>query len=270
MNGHTRQAKLSVTEETAGILDVVDRIVNDEVAYVHVLIGPSQPEEPQPKKPMTPVPATKEPKKANSIDVALSLDGYMASAKLLPSLYYIARGTTCRLSAIPEGRKQVLVDFDIGQNSHELERVSRTRKDIICFLPLPATNGRVSILRKDDETLVDIFIGIDAVKLDAASIQSLLNTVNSPEISNVIDNAQDEIDITQKKLQAMFARGEAAYKAIPSASSPPLVYRCCLSFDGVSVHATAPAANLEAGIGRFQLKATNKPSEKSAVLTSRR
>jgi hypothetical protein len=117
-----------------------------------------------------------------------------------------------------------------------------------------------------EEKLVEVFVSVETIKLDASSIQSLLNALTKPEVRNVVENARAEWAGIQATLTEVFNTSNKP--PTPSAKQEaPLVYRAHVGVAGLKIQTSAPSANLDIDIGSIQVHASNRPKADSPILS---
>ncbi|PWW75090.1 hypothetical protein C7212DRAFT_297830 [Tuber magnatum] len=256
----------NVKEEVLGLMEVIDVIVNDELSQIWKLVEGvkninsatnSLPKSPSYLK-----------RTVHVIHLTLSLENFSIEATLLPSLTYLMHGNGVRLSTRPiNATEEMVIDFDVLRHEHEIRTgYDRQQTRRISALQIPAINGRVRDCISAEERLLEGFLSVEAIQLDASSLQSLFNALNKPEVSNVVDEARVEWIGTQARLGEMFGRskGTRAPSVKPGA---PLVYRAHVGVSGLKIQTSAPSASLEIDLGSIQMHASNRPKPDSEILS---
>lgn len=264
ISGSCEDLSFDVQEEVLGLMEVVDFVVNDEVSQVWRLV-----EEMRGSPPVSSPPAVLSFPRRNVhvLHLALSLESFTLQATLLPSLAYVVRGNGVRGSTRPKhSTEEMIIDFDVLYHEHEIRTGYDETQRSISVLQLPAINGRVRHHDSAEETLVEVFVSVEAIKLDASSIQSLLNALTKPEVGNVIENARAEWTGIQATLDELFDTSRES--PAPSVKQgTPLVYRAHVGVAGLKIQTSAPSANLDIDLGCIQVHASNKPKADSPILS---
>lgn len=260
--GSCEDLSFDVQEEVLGLMEVVDFVVNDEVSQIWRLI-----EETRGSPPLVPSSPVIPRRNVHVLHLTLSLESFTLQATLLPSLAYVVRGNGVRGSTRPKhSTEEMIIDFDVLYHEHEIRTGYNKRQRSISVLQLPAINGRVRHRDSVEETLVEVFVSVEAIKLDASSIQSLLNALTKPEVGNVIENAKAEWAGIQATLSELFdSLSESPTPSVKQGT--PLVYRAHVGVAGLKIQTSAPSANLDIDLGCIQVHASNKPKADSPILS---
>lgn len=266
ISGSCEDLSFDVREEVLGLMEVIDFVVNDEVSQIWRLVEEMKESLPQasssPALPLFPR------RNVHVLHLTLSLDSFVLEATLLPALAYVVRGNGVRASARPKHlAEEMIIDFDVLHHEHEIRTgYDKEQTRSISILQLPAINGRVRHRDSAEEQLVEVFVSLEAIKLDASSIQSLLNALTKPEVENVIENARAEWIGTQARLDEIFDTSNKP--PAPSVKTgTPLIYRAHVGVAGVKIQSSAPSANLDIDLGCIQVHASNKPKADSPILS---
>lgn len=263
--GSCEDLSFDVQEEVLGLMEVVDFVVNDEVSQIWRLVEEMKGS--SPLAPSSPAIPSFPRRNVHVLHLTLSLESFKLQATLLPSLAYVVRGKGVRGSTRPKhSTEEMIIDFDVLYHEHEIRTgYDRTQRSI-SVLQLPAINGRIRHRDSAEETLVEVFVSVEAIQLDASSIQSLLNALTKPEVGNVIENARAEWTGIQATLNELF--GSSSESPAPSVNQgTPLVYRAHIGVAGLKIQTSAPSANLDIDLGCIQVHASNKPKADSPILS---
>lgn len=263
--GSCEDLSFDIQEEVLGLMEVVDFVVNDELSQIWRMV--EEMKEFPPLAPSSPAIPTFPRRNVHVLHLTLSLESFTLQATLLPSLAYVVRGNGVRGSTRPKhSTEEMIIDFDVLYHEHEIRTGYDTTQRSISVLQLPAINGRVRHRDSAEETLVEVFVSVEAIKLDASSIQSLLNALTKPEIGNVIENARAEWTGIQATLDELFDNSnESPTPSIKQGT--PLVYRAHVGVAGLKIQTSAPSANLDIDLGCIQVHASNKPKSDSPILS---
>jgi hypothetical protein len=255
-----------VQEQVLGLMEVIDFVVNDEVAHIYRLMCIL--ENAHSSRPSTKLPAMSN-RKVHMIYCTASVDQFSVGAALLPSLTYMVRGGGARFSARPNSKdsNEMIVDFDLLHHEHEVRttvQLSETRS--ISLLQLPAINVSLRDHNTEEERLIEAAVSVQTIALDASAIQSLLNAIKKPELLKVIENSRSELRAIDTKLEEIF--GYQKKPTPPVKPRKPLVYRSHVGIAGLKIETLAPTANLEVNLGFIQVHASNKPTLQHQLLAS--
>ncbi|GAP91917.1 putative fermentation associated protein [Rosellinia necatrix] len=264
-SGHATIAVASSQSLDISILQ--DPIVLAEVADLLIIDEATQLRELQEKSRQPPMLSTKSVTGSPSsfaLNIAMFLDSYTITVPLLHSLTYIITGTVSRASIAIDASKHFTLDFDVKENSHDMQvRFANTRKSI-SLLQIPPMNGRIVSQSMPGERSVELFTSLELVELDVSAVYSLLTALNRPEISNAISDLQQQGKIIQDHLRDLSG---------PSTSPPPspkpddfnLIYNVHTTLAGVKISGNAPiksnperSALLSFFLDRIQLQVANK------------
>ena len=258
-----------VRQDILVLIEVLDLIVGDEVAQIRRLTQ-STPAKMSPRTQTPILPQT--PVSTNRINIALFLDMYHISVPLLQSLTYNVTGAVARASVAAQLDSEVVFDFDIKENSHDIQTLVANKVQSISLLQLPPTNGRVTSHMSDNEITVSIFASVEPVELDAAAIHSLLTALNRPEISSVVIDVREDIKVVQSHLKEIFGRQEKPTK-MSTKKGTPFIYDAQLTLAGFNISANAQAtksdhstARLDFNLGCVQLVFANRLEQKGPLL----
>ncbi|KAI1129496.1 hypothetical protein F5Y10DRAFT_149619 [Nemania abortiva] len=206
-----------------------------------------------------------------SLNLAMFLDSYTITVPLLHSLTYTINGTVSRSTIAADVGKHFTFDFDIKENSHDMQVRSANTPKSISLLRIPPMNGRIISHSTPGEPSIEVFGSLELVELDVSAVYSLLTALNRPEISNAISELQQQGKIIQDHLQGLVG---------PSAPQPPatksddsnLIYNVHATLAGIKVSGTAPIksnpehfAQLSFFLDRIHLEVANK-IEASVIL----
>lgn len=275
--GNAQQISFVVKQEPIALLEVLDCVVGDEAAQIRRIFQ-SLPKKSaqQPVKPNSPDITV-----INKINIILFLDVYHISLPLLHSLRYDISGVVARASLAARQIGDFVFDFDIKENSHDIQTQSAGKSRKISVLQLPPTNGRLIAQITEDENKVSVFVSVEPIFLDAAAIQSVFSALNKPEISSVVDEMRESMQNFKTHVQDVFHPEEMPTKLeAPGVEvSKPFIYDAHLSLAGLEVFTDAPnghdvdgkvgkvgKARLTFNLGYVQVEASNRLEAHGPVL----
>lgn len=204
----------------------------------------------------------------NRAHVTLSVDSYLVSIVILPSLSYRVAGGVAR-STVQHGLRlatETRIDCDIKDHRHVFSTPSRDGDEDIAALDIPPINGFLSLDLDPKQKCAIVHTMAESIQLDAASVHSLLVTVNRPEIGDLMTGIERQIPLIEQRLEDLLLPSESKED---SAKTPdkPILYDAHLIVAGLSIHATSPtspaatrAGRLHLNLGPVQVKGTNKAS----------
>ena len=236
--GSCKRLRYEMQEDPINLTHTADRVIADEVHYIHQLvndISPPQSSE-KPEKP-----AVAEKQEENKLQAALFLDDYELNFRLLPSLVYTISGEVARMSVMPREQSKVEVDFDIKQNSHIFSSTSGDDTwHALSALEFPPINGRVVASTSPKRTNVEVDVTIELIYLDASAVRSLLGALTGPEISHLVADVKQNVDVLQAHLSDILASDKPPVQQKEVSEGPEILYNAHLTMAGTQIHVTAP------------------------------
>ncbi|KAI0406823.1 hypothetical protein F4802DRAFT_595829 [Xylaria palmicola] len=230
----SKNLDIAILQDPIVLAEVVDLLIIDEATLLREL----QKKSANPSASTTTQPPTA-PSPSLSLNLAMFLDCYTITVPLLHSLTYIISGTVSRVTMAADAGKRLTLDFDVKENSHDMQvRVSNTSRSI-SLLQIPPMNGRINSLSTAGEHSVEVFASLELVELDASAVYSLLTALNRPEISSSISELQQQGKIIQVHLQDLLGPSTPP----PSTSKPNdpnLIYDVHATLAGVKISGNAP------------------------------
>ncbi|KAK4103581.1 hypothetical protein N658DRAFT_420724 [Parathielavia hyrcaniae] len=260
---------LAVKQDPVTLAEVLDLLVRDEFAQLYKL---------KTQLPLSPR-STSSSKKISDrlsafrVNVAMFMDRYILSVPLLPSVIYTVHGTVSRAAMAANFGREIIFDFDIKENSHDVQvRVNNVSRSI-SLLQIPPTNGRIRSHMESGEHSISVFASVELVQLDASAVYSLVSALNRPEISNVVNELQQQVKTIQEHLGEI--TGEAPKTdAKATEKSTALVYSAHLTFAGLEVFGNSPLkseagplAHISFALGSVHLGISNRVEQHGPILT---
>ncbi|KAG6187096.1 hypothetical protein E4U36_008428 [Claviceps purpurea] len=264
---------LKIEQDPVGLFEVLDLLIMDEVARLYKLKDQ--------------LPASVEGGKKRDevktrmstflVNTAMFLGGYTISLPLVQSLTYKMSGSVARASCAANLSKEIIFDFDIKENSHEMQINVQNEPQSISLLQIPPANGRITSRAQSTGSVVDVLASVEVICLDASAIYNLLSALKRPQISGAIEEVQQQIKIIQLHMTDTF--GSTKPKTPLKDPKEPtsqndavrLAYDCHLALAGVRIlaktslkSADEPMAQLLFALDKVTLHATNQhdPQEK--------
>lgn len=255
-----------VKQDPIVLAEVLDLLVKDEVAQLYAL-GQGFPTNAQP-----------EPEEHGGIgrlstirlNLAMFLDSYTITLPLLRSLTYTISGVVARANMAANFGKEIILDFDIKENSHDMQIDVNNAPRSISLLQIPPTNGRITSHMAPGEHSVAVLASLELVELDASAVYSLLTALNRPEISNAISDLQQQIKIIQDHIDEIFGstKIEPARPASLKSNNSKLTYVVHASLAGLEIWGIAPiksdremSARLSFCLDTVQIQLANRIDE---------
>jgi hypothetical protein len=266
--GNCQELSYVAKQDMLAIVELADLIIGDEISQVHRMIKGFP-------KSASSQPIVKASKQSQNIfNVALFLDSYHISIPLLQSLTYTISGEVARASIAARPDMEIVFDFDIKEHAHDIQSRTNNSYRSISLLQMPPTNGRINTHTSETGNSVSLFISVEPIEIDAAAIHSLLTAVNRPEISSVLKDMQDDVQLIKGHLEEVFGSNQnRPAPTITGGEQKPLVYNVHMTMAGLTIFATAPGsegssdtARLSFDLGCIHIEATNRLNEQGPVL----
>ncbi|KAI1877233.1 uncharacterized protein JN550_001305 [Neoarthrinium moseri] len=232
----SQDLKLAVKQDPIVLTEVLDTIVRDEVAQLYQL----KKHFPAAPKPQSPKPKITERLSSFRVNLAMFLNTYTISLPLLRSLTYTVKGVVARAAMAANFGKEVIFDFDIKENSHDIQIKVNNAPRSISLLQIPPTNGRITSQMGQGEHAVSVFASVELVQLDASAVYSLLTALNRPEMSNAINDLQQQGKVIQEHVEEIFGPPDQAREKNAAASGEKLVYTVHTTLAGIEIFGQAP------------------------------
>ncbi|KAK0388491.1 hypothetical protein NLU13_4735 [Sarocladium strictum] len=260
---------IHIKQDPLMLLEVADLVCRDELSQLYSILkelpsSPSQAEEPK---------ATSHVSSQLKVDVALFMDSYTITLPLLQSLTWKITGNVARLACAANEGGEVIFDFDVKENAHEMQINVRNEPRRISLLQIPPTNGRVTLHTTSSERMLTILSSLEVVHLDASAVYSLLSALNRPQVASAIEEIQQQSKAIQGHLADVFGSNDTV-PIRPAAERPTLVYNVRLVFAGLQVSAKTalksdmePTAQVIFGLDRLYLQASNRHEARGPVLS---
>jgi hypothetical protein len=258
------ELQIDVKEQVPGILQVIDHIVNDEVAQVLKLVKVIEAAVPVAPKDDGDAPA-KAPVKFHAAVLAGKL---MINLSLLQALSYRLEATAASFRIAPSlVKKHTLgIDFDVGAQNHAFVNHSGDDDQEQGLLEIPPINGHVGIEITPKKTHLSVATTIKRIEIDAGTIQGIVTIINKKEVQDVLSEIKSGIEDVQNSVNEVFPEKspEDAKSLVKTSPDKLLVYDVRFTLLGVRVSARTPhlaahsTAELELGIGPLHAKASNQ------------
>ncbi|CAI4210634.1 unnamed protein product [Parascedosporium putredinis] len=257
VNSHTvkstassRGLALIVKQDPIALLEVMDLLVRDEATQLYRLKSQLPRSSPRPKRRSKKI---AERLSAYRVNVALFLDEYNISVPLLHSLTYSVSGVISRAAMAANFGKELIFDFDISENSHEIQ--------------IGVNNELRSI------SLLTLFASMELIQLDASAVYSLLKALNRPEISNAIHDIQEQVQSISAHLDDLFDSDTVAETTTVSSAHSRLIYTIHITLAGLEIAGTTPLesenqqiAHLLACMNKVHLEMSNQVEARGPIL----
>ncbi|KAK0629806.1 hypothetical protein B0T17DRAFT_526586 [Bombardia bombarda] len=266
---NSKYLSLAVKQDPINLAEVLDLVVRDEISQLYRLKNrfPSSTHSPSPAKRIV------DRLSAFRVNVAMFMDQYTISLPLLRSLTYTVHGTVARMAMAANFGTEIIFDFDIKENSHEMQTKVNNVSRSISLLQIPPTNGQIKSHMDKGEHSVSIFASLELVQLDASSVYSLLSALNRPEISNAITELQQQGKIIQEHIRDITGEDQSMAAVPAEKDSAVLAYAVHLTFAGLKVFgnsplesAVAPLAHISFTLDSIHLSMANRVEQHGPTL----
>ncbi|KAF4496162.1 hypothetical protein FAGAP_7692 [Fusarium agapanthi] len=273
----SRNLTFAVKEDPIGLMEVLDRLLGDEIQTVYGLKNQlASLSKPQPRDAQKKIADRLSSVKFN---LAMFLDEYSITIPFLQSLTYKITGTVARAAAAANFGKEIIFDFDIKENYHEMQINVRNKPRSISLLQIPPTNGRITSHMGQTEHQINVLSSLEIVQLDASAVYSLLTALNRPQISSAVQELQQQTKIIQDRIAEIFGSDDGEVpKPIPESVEPEhhslrIVYNVHLTLAGLQVFAKTslksevePMAQVLFSLNRAHLHASNRHEAHGSIL----
>ena len=258
--GSSEMVSFVVLANPLELIEVANSVLKDEVTQLTQWVKSMRLAGPSSQLPV----ATKDPAGLLEAHVALSLESYLISLAVLPSLIYQIRGGGARTNfkSALHGRHDSVVDFDFKEHSHVFKSSLDDASDDLSTLHMPHVNVRLRVDLSPSQKSVVFRSLIEGTVFDASAVHAILTTVNRPEIvslgGHIREGALSVIDGYKQILDLTGLHNETV-------SSERILYNAYVTLLSLAVKAStsdtlssAPGAQLQMKMDRIQLKTTNR------------
>ncbi|KAK0745148.1 hypothetical protein B0T21DRAFT_98239 [Apiosordaria backusii] len=262
---------LAIRQDPVTLAEVLDLLVRDEFAQLYKLKDqlPSSP------KPHSPPKKIADRLSAFKVNAALFMNQYTISVPLLRSLTYTVHGTVSRAAMAANFGREIIFDFDIKENQHDIQvRVNNVARSI-SLLQIPPASGRIISHMEPGEHSVSVYSSVELIQLDASAVYSLLSALNRPEISNAVSELQQQGKIIQEHIKDVVGDEPKIADVVPKDKDETIMaYTTNLTFAGLEVFGnsplpskTAPLAHVLFALDRVHLGLSNRVEQHGPTLT---
>ncbi|KAM0342370.1 hypothetical protein ACHAPQ_000098 [Fusarium lateritium] len=273
----SRNLTFAVKEDPIGLMEVFDRLLSDEIQTVYglrsQLTSLSKPKPDDQRKKIS------DRLSRVKFNLAMFLDEYSITIPCLQSLTYKITGTVARAAAAANFGKEIIFDFDVKENYHEMQINVRKQPRSISLFQIPPTNGRITSRMGQAEHQINVLSSLEIVQLDASAVYSLLAALNRPQISSAVQELQQQTKMIQDRITEIFGSEEigtpkpASEPTQPDHASLRVVYNVHLTLAGLQVFAKTsrkseaePMAQVLFSLDRAHLHASNRHEAHGPIL----
>lgn len=270
----SKNLTFAVKEDPIGLMEVADLLFRDEVTQMYRLKSQIEPS-PRPR-PRGELRRMSDRLSTVRVNIAVLLDKYSISLPVLQSLTYKISGTVARAAAVANFGKEVIFDFDVKENYHEMQINVRNEPRSISLVQIPPTNGRITSRIGQTEHSVTVLSSLEVVQLDASAVYSLLSALNKPQINSAIQELQQQTKLIKGHISDIFGDGASTPGQVTVAPVEPslkLVYNVHLTLAGLQISAKTslkseiePLARVLFSLDRAHLHASNRHEAEGPVL----
>ncbi len=257
----SQDMRFLVKQDPVVLSEVVDMLVRDEAAQLHQL----QQQFPASAPSQTPNPKVTERLSTFRVNLAMFIDSYTITIPLLPSLTYTIKGVVSRVAMAANFGKEIIFDFDIKENSHEMQININNTPRSISLLQIPPMNGRIASRMAPGEHSITVFASLELVQLDASAVYSLLAALNRPEIASTISELQQQGKIIQEHANEIFGSSDSVEPSSPKRGNSNITYVVRSTLAGIEIFNTTslnsetePMARLSLCLDSVHLELANK------------
>ncbi|KAL8938453.1 MAG: hypothetical protein Q9211_003196 [Gyalolechia sp. 1 TL-2023] len=252
---------LKVLEDPPSLLAIVESVLLNEVASIEQIM---KREKPIPRMGQS-EPAVPANIALGRPHVALFLDSYLISYKVLAALSYRVTGKVGRISIRPGSRRisDMVLDFDLKEHSHAFLGHTGVAFEMISELVIPPINSHVVVgtnpLHKD----VSIQSTIEHIFLDAAAVHALLATLSHPEITELASSIHRDSSRLTRHYKPTSLRKDSASNStqVPQ----PFMFDASITLVGLGIHTNTAKdtkkrdiSQLHFELGHVHIKGSNR------------
>ncbi|KAJ5189166.1 hypothetical protein N7472_008180 [Penicillium cf. griseofulvum] len=236
--GSCRKLRYDMKEDPVSLAHTADRLIADEVRYIQQLMDSVK----VPKTEFDQSLASNKPTR-DTFHVAMFLEDYRFTFSLLPSLTYLVSGEVARMSVMPAEASKIEVDFDVKKNSHMFVSGEDERFNVLSMLEIPPVNGRILANLFSERKEVEVDVTIELIRLEASSVRSLLAVLTGPDVSHLICDLKQNVDVLHSHLKEVLSLQRGSPKPKPASGAQEILYKSRLTMAGFEIHAIAPGLN---------------------------
>ncbi|RMJ24189.1 fermentation associated protein [Aspergillus sp. HF37] len=236
--GSCNELRFDMKEDPLSLAHTAERLIEDETRIIRKIVDDfslqmSHAEGTMPAKKRT----------RNQFCIAVFLDDYRLSFVLLPFLAYTISGEVARASIMPTKDSKIEVDFDLKEHSHVFLSNEGEKWHTLSALGIPPINGRVLANLLPGQTEIDVDVTIEFIHLEASAVRSLLGALTGHQVSNLVSDLKENVEILQARIDDVLALDKKASQPKEPANGHSILYRARLTMAGIGIHAIAPGIN---------------------------
>lgn len=256
--GSSEVVSFMVLANPLELIEIADSVLRDEVAHIKQQVKSIQLATPPATSPV----ATDHTVGLVEAHVALSLDSYLISLRMLPSLVYQISGKGARTSfkPTPRGAHNIVVGIDFKEHSHGFKSSMVDASNGLSTLDMPPVSVRLGIDLGPNQKSVVFKALVESIVFDASAVHAIFNTLNRPEILRLAEDFKEGASSVQGRYWQIFGVTESHNEKL---SLGPILYSAYIillrlqakTSDALSI---APGAQLQVNMDRITMKATNR------------
>lgn len=268
----TKQLSVSVKQDATTLIEVVESIIKDEVAQLYRLKEHKALQQRDLSAPIT----SSKPAPKIKLNIMMMLGRYIISVPLLQSLTYKISGVVARAGCVADIGNEIIFDFDLKENIHEMQINVNDSPRSICIVDIPPTNGRITSHMRDDQHVLTVLSSVEVVKLDASSLYSLLAALNRPQVSDEIKEIQNQVKAIQEHISELSGPETQVTKKPTTSKAPTTSVLYDIHFTLAGLHTLAKTSSIQTGSGEYaqllfslgtlHIQASNKTTTPGVVL----
>ncbi|KAJ5164086.1 uncharacterized protein N7500_005916 [Penicillium coprophilum] len=236
--GSCRKLRYDMKEDPVSLAHTADRLIADEVRYIRQLVDSVKVPKPKSDQSL----ASNKPTR-DTFHAAMFLEDYRFTFSLLPSLTYCVSGEVARMSVMPAEASKIEVDFDVKKNSHMFVSGEGDRFNVLSMLEIPPVNGRILANFLSERKEVEVDVTIELIRLETSAMRSLLAVLTGPDVSHLICDLKQNLDVLQSHLKDVLSIQREPPKPKAASGTEEILYKSRLTMAGLEVHAIAPGLN---------------------------
>jgi hypothetical protein len=246
LTGICHKLRFHLKKDILHVLSITHRVISDEVDLIHKFL--SRLDVGERTRSGTTIQIASLPL---NLRVALFLDDYRLTFRLLPTLTYTISGEFARTSLRPSLDSTLQVDLDLEGQTHSFHSENDHGKIAVSTLGIPPINGRILMKRSTSALSIDADTTFEKIKLEAADVRSCFDVLTNPETTRAVTEAQRSIKEASARIETIFASPRSRPSQDRNALQV-LQYTARVTFHGLVVHCSAPG--LKGGDYRADLK----------------
>jgi hypothetical protein len=258
--GSSRRLRFDMREDPLSLAHTADRLIEDEVRYIHRLASNMN----FPAGHLNKTSATVTKSACNRFHIAMFLGDYRLSFCILPSLTYVISGEVARASMVPTMGSKVEIDFDLKKNLHTFLSNNGDGWHPLSVLEIPPINGRVVAHMSSARMDMEIDVTIELIQLEASAVRSLLGALARPEFSHLLSNLKQNMETLQLHLSDAIVLDKARPQQKEPSNGHSILYKARMTMAGMKIHASAPAINgkqysadMDISLGMMRMRLNN-------------